>query len=82
MMNIPMINTVATGQNINRMRIDAGMTVRDMQEVFGFTTPQAIYKWIHGAAMPTIDNMLILADMFDVTIDEIIAVDRITVKYG
>ena len=82
MMNIPMINTVATGQNINRMRIEAGMTVRDMQEVFGFTTPQAIYKWIHGAAMPTIDNMLILADMFDVTIDEIIAVDRITVKYG
>ena len=81
-MNIPMINTVATGQNINRMRIDAGMTVRDMQEVFGFTTPQAIYKWIHGTAMPTIDNMLILADMFDVTIDEIIAVDRITVKYG
>ena len=82
MMNIPMINTVATGQNINRMRIGAGMTVRDMQEVFGFTTPQAIYKWIHGTAMPTIDNMLILADMFDVTIDEIIAVDRITVKYG
>ena len=82
MMNIPMINTVATGQNINRMRIEAGMTVRDMQEVFGFTTPQAIYKWIHGTAMPTIDNMLILADMFDVTIDEIIAVDRITVKYG
>ena len=75
MMNFPMINTVATGQNINRMRIRAGMTVRDMQEVFGFATPQAIYKWIHGAAMPTIDNMVILAAMFDVTIDEIVAVE-------
>ena len=41
-MNFPMINTTATGQNINRMRIGAGMTVRDMQEVFGFTTPQAL----------------------------------------
>ena len=50
MMRFPMINTVATGQNINRMRIGAGMTVKDMQEVFGFTTPQAIYKWIHGTA--------------------------------
>ena len=82
MMNFPMINTVATGQNINRMRIEADMSVRDMQEVFGFTTPQAIYKWIHGTAMPTIDNMVILAAMFGVTVDEIIAVDTIEVKYG
>ena len=82
MMTYPMINTAATGQNINRMRIEAGMTVRDMQQVFGFTTPQAIYKWIHGTAMPTIDNMVILAAMFDVTVDEIIAVDRVEVKYG
>ena len=82
MMNFPMINTVATGQNINRMRIEAGMTVRNMQDVFGFTTPQAIYKWIHGTAMPTIDNMVILAAMFGVTVDDIIAVDTIEVKYG
>ena len=82
MMNFPVINTVATGQNINRMRIEAGMTVREMQNVFGFTTPQAIYKWIHGTAMPTIDNMVILAAMFGVTVDDIIAVDTIEVKYG
>ena len=82
MMNFPMINTVATGQNINRMRIAADMSVRDMQEVFGFSTPQAIYKWIHGTAMPTIDNMVVLAAMSDVTVDEIIAVDTIEVKYG
>ena len=81
-MVFPMINTVATGENINRMRIGAGMTVRDMQEVFRFTTPQAIYKWIHGTAMPTIDNMVILARMFDVTVDDIIAVDTIDVMYG
>ena len=80
MMNFPVINTVATGQNINRMRIEAGMTVRNMQDVFGFTTPQAIYKWIHGTAMPTIDNMVILAAMFGVTVDEIIVVDMIEIK--
>ena len=81
-MIIPMIDTVATGQNINRMRINAGMTVKDMQNVFGFATPQAIYKWIHGTAMPTIDNMVILAAMFGVTLDDIIAVDTIDVKCG
>ena len=82
MMNFPMINTVATGENINRMRIEAGMTVREMQNVFGFTTPQAIYKWIHGTAMPTIDNMVILAAMFGVTVYEIIVVDMIEIKVG
>ena len=80
MMNIPFINTVATGQNIDHLRIEAGMSVKDMQAVFGFATPQAIYKWIHGTSMPTIDNLVILAAMFDVTMDEIVAVDNVMSK--
>ena len=76
MMTFPYINTVATGENINRMRMEAGFTVKEMQEVFGFTTPQAIYKWIHGTAMPTIDNLVILAAVLGVTMDEIIVVDK------
>ncbi|MBQ8986068.1 MAG: helix-turn-helix transcriptional regulator [Lachnospiraceae bacterium] len=82
MMNIPFINTVATGQNIDQLRIAAGMSVKDMQAVFGFATPQAIYKWIHGTSMPTIDNLVILAAMFDVTMDEIVAVDTEIRKCG
>ena len=73
-MKIPFVNTVATGQNIDRLRIEAGLSVRDMQMVFGFATPQAIYKWIHGTAMPTIDNMVILASVFGVKIDDILVV--------
>lgn len=75
-LTIPTIDIVATGQNINALRIKANMSVKDMQVVFGFTTPQAIYKWIHGMNLPTIDNMVILAEMFNVTVDEIIAVER------
>lgn len=73
---IPTINIVATGQNINALRIKADMSIKDMQQVFGFTTPQAVYKWIHGMNLPTIDNMVILAEMFNVTVDEIIVVER------
>ena len=80
MRGIPYINTVATGQNIDHLRIAAGMSVKDMQAVFGFATPQAIYKWIHGTSMPTIDNLVILAAMFDVTMDEIVAVDNVMSK--
>ena len=69
---MPVINMTATGKNIMRLRKNAGMTVKDLQNVFGFTTPQAIYKWQRGTAMPTLDNMVVLAAVFGVTIDEII----------
>ena len=73
-MNIPRIDTIATGQNINRLRKTAGLSVKDIQMIFGFETPQAIYKWIRGASMPTIDNLVILAMILNVTLDEIIIV--------
>ena len=69
---IPVINMTATGKNIMRLRKNAGMTVKDLQDVFGFTTPQAIYKWQRGTALPTLDNMVVLAAVFGVTIDEIL----------
>lgn len=75
MFTIPMINMIATGRNITRLREAAGMSVRDIQDIFGFATPQAIYKWQHGTAMPTIDNMVVLAMALGVTIDEILIVD-------
>ena len=82
MITVPYINVVATGQNIDRMRIAAGFSVKDMQAVFGFATPQAIYKWIHGTAMPSIDNLVILAAVLGVTTDEIIVVDTPASKCG
>ena len=74
MMTIPAIDMV--GRNIMKLRKAAGLSVREMQNIFGFTTPQAIYKWQHGTAMPTIDNLVVLAAVLDVTIDEILVVQR------
>ena len=59
-----------------KLRKAAGLSVREMQNIFGFTTPLAIYKWQHGTAMPTIDNLVVLAAVLDVTIDEILVVQR------
>ena len=71
---MPTIDMAATGRNIEAMRKAAGFSVRDLQDVFGFGTPQAIYKWQHGTSMPTIDNMVILASVFGVKIDDILVV--------
>ena len=75
MFQMPTIDMVATGKNIMRLREAAGFTVKDIQEIFGFASPQAIYKWQHGSAMPTVDNLVILAMILGVTIDEILVVD-------
>ena len=81
-MRMPFINTAATGRNIDRLRAEAGLSVRDIQMVFGFATPQAIDKWIHGTSLPTIDNMVILAAMLDVTLDEIVVVEDAARRCG
>ena len=73
---IPVIDMTATGMNITRLRKNAGMTVRDLQEIFGFSTPQALYKWQRGEAMPTLDNMIVLAAVFNVTVDEILVLQE------
>lgn len=73
---MPVINMTATGRNITRLRKSAGMSVREIQEAFGFGTPQAIYKWQNGTSLPTVDNLVMLSGLFDVPIDEILIVER------
>jgi len=71
-MNIPTIDLVQTGANIVKLRKAAGLSVHDLQLAFGFNSPQAIYKWQNGMALPTVDNLLILATILQVRIDDIL----------
>lgn len=74
---IPIIDMVKTGQNIMNLRVAAGLSVKDLQDIFGFATPQAIYKWQHGTTLPTIDNLVVLAAVFHVHMDEILVLDDV-----
>lgn len=76
MVNLPVIDMVRTGQNIGRLRKQAGLSVKDLQDIFGFATPQAIYKWQQGAALPTIDNLVVLAAVLQVRLDDILVTDK------
>ena len=72
---IPVIDLIETGKNIKRIREASGISVRDIQNILGFTNPQAIYKWQNGECLPTIDNLVILAAVLGVTVDEILVTD-------
>ena len=75
MLNFPTIDMVKTGQNIMRLRDINGLSVKDLQDIFGFATPQAIYKWQRGTALPTVDNLVVLAVMFHVRIEDILVME-------
>ena len=75
-MDFPTIDLAMTGANIVNLRKAAGLTVRDLQVAFGFNSPQAIYKWQNGTALPTVDNLIGLAAMLHVRIDDILVTDN------
>ena len=74
-MLVPVVDMKLTGQNLASLRIKLGISVREMQHMLGFTTPQSIYKWQRGETLPTIENLAALACILDVAMDDILAVE-------
>ena len=68
----PVIDLPETGRQIERQRRQAGLTVRDLQDYFGFEYPQAIYKWQHGECLPTVDNLLALSRLLRVPMEDLL----------
>lgn len=68
----PVIDPVETGKNIVRLRKDRGMTVKDLQQWFGFEEPRAIYKWQQGQTLPSVDNLIALSALLDVPVEKIL----------
>ena len=72
---MPTINMIETGKNIKTIMKLNNMKIVQIQQILGFNTSQAIYKWFRGEAMPTIDNMVVLAATLNTTIDNLIVTE-------
>jgi len=72
------VNMEKTGARIKELRIASGYSVEElrqaMREMVGVN---AVYKWQSGQSLPTVDNLVILADLFGVTIDEMIVKEQV-----
>lgn len=68
----PVIDPVATGKNIVKLRQARGMTVKDLQQWFGFEEPRAIYKWQQGQTLPSVDNLIALSALLEVPVEDIL----------
>ena len=68
----PVIDPIATGKNILSLRKEKGLTVRNLQEYFGFEEPQAIYRWQYGKTIPSVDNLYALSAILGVPMEKIL----------
>ncbi len=70
------IRSEETGRRIKELIVEKGYTVKDVQGAMGFENPQAIYKWISGKSMPSLDNIVILSKMLNTEIENILVLDE------
>ena len=71
-MSYPVIDPVATGNRINNLRKDRGFSVSYLKDYFGFSTTYAIYKWLNGVSMPSVDNLLALSILLNIPMNDLI----------
>ena len=76
----PVIDIEATGNQIKFLRKKCGFSVRDIQSVFGFEYPQAVYAWEQGQNIPSIDNLLVLSILFNVPVEQLVISKTVEVE--
>lgn len=72
----PLIDKKSTGRKIHELMNRQGITVKDVQGFLNLSTPQAVYHWLSGRSLPTIDNIYALSALLQVPMDEIICGNR------
>ena len=68
----PVIDMHATGAHIKELMNARDITVQDVQDAMGLASPQAVYRWLCGSNMPSVDNLYALSRYLDTSMDDMI----------
>ena len=74
----PRINVIATGKNLQRIRLSYEFTQSYVASQLGKDgiSPAAISQWENGKCMPDMDNLVILCCLYgNCTFDDLIVLD-------
>lgn len=69
------MNQYDLGNHLYNLRVSKGLTQRDIAEKLSISD-KAISKWENGTSKPTIYNLQRLADIFDITLEELLKVSK------
>ena len=73
-MKLRQVNMKATGERIQQLRKWRGLAAGQVADALGISR-SAYYRWVWGDSLPTVDNLVMLADIFGVMIDDIIVAE-------
>ena len=62
----------ATGTHIKALMDTREVTVQDVQDAMGLASPQAVYRWLCGSNLPSVDNLYALSRFLDVPMNNVI----------
>ena len=68
----PQIDVRATGQNIDQLLKQHHISIRTLQTFFGFDSPRAIYKWLRGEHLPSVDHLFALSRLLQIPLQDIL----------
>lgn len=68
----PIILQEETAKRISDLIKNSNYKVSQLQNLFCFESPQAIYNWKEGKSLPSLDNLYRLAYFLNTKIDDII----------
>lgn len=72
MWNIPTLDMEATGKRIKALFKERNLKVRDIRQYLELESEQAIYKWLRGESLPSIDNLYAMSVLFGLTINDML----------
>ena len=68
----PQIDVRATGRNIDWLLKQHHISIRTLQAFFGFDSPRAIYKWLRGEHLPSVDHLYALGKLLNTPLQDIL----------
>lgn len=70
----PVIDLQETGRNISLLLSTSRMTPEALGKHLGFESGRAVYKWMHGETLPTLDHLTHISRLFRVPMHKLIHV--------
>ena len=78
----PVLDLAATGAKIKTVMKQKGFSARELSVLMDFPYVQTIYNWFAGKNMPTLDNLIVLAQILGVKMDDLIVTQQVEIEVG
>ena len=67
-----LLNKKSTGENIRKLILTSNFAYEDIAEFLQLNSPRVIYEWVNGEKMPSLENFINLALIFNVKLESLI----------